>query len=140
MAALHPSKLDEYCLQKGISFFDLQIPCIFCKFPVSLQGLADFHYKDLCLVWKGDICYACCPPCLKLSANFEKENYCQCCVKWYMLESLVNTPLSEIIVRCIDCFKKLDYSEKIYCCQQNFDFFLVRCHWKNYCRICRYKK
>lgn len=137
MAALHPTRLDEYCTANGITFFDLQIPCIFCKFLVTLQGLADFFTKELSLVWKDNDCYACCPPCLRLTAKYEQENYFQCAVKCCMLETLVNQPLSELLVRCIVCFKKLDYSEKIYCCLQNWDFYLIRCRWKNYCRFCR---
>nr|AYA93436.1 MAG: E6 protein [Human papillomavirus] len=137
MAAFRPTRLDEYCKEKKLSFFSLEIPCVFCKFNLPLQGLADFHTKDLCLVWKKDKCYACCAPCLRLTAKYELENYFQCSVKGCMLESLLNVPLCELTVRCLLCYKKLSYEEKIYCCLQDLDFCLVRCHWKNFCRFCR---
>nr|AYD41502.1 MAG: E6 protein [Human papillomavirus] len=137
MAALHPTRLDEYCKLNDVSFFNLEIPCVFCNFNLTLQGLADFHQKDLCLIWKHNKCFACCPPCLRLTAKYEFENYFQCAVKCCMLESLVKIPLSELTVRCLFCFKKLSYEEKIYCCLQNLDFCLIRCHWKNLCRFCR---
>ncbi|ATQ38629.1 E6 [Gammapapillomavirus sp.] len=137
MAELYPTSLDEYCKVKNISFFDLKIDCIFCKFEVSLQGLADFHVKDLCLLWKNGICYACCRKCLILTARYEKENYFQCCVKPELIEGVVNLPLSKLLVRCIECYKKLDYVEKVQCCLQGYDFCLIRCHWKNFCRFCK---
>lgn len=140
MAALHPTRLDEYCKLYNLSFFDLDIKCIFCKFKVSLQHLADFYCKDLSLVWKNNECFACCSPCLRLTARHEKENYFQCSVKGCMIESFLNTPLSKIVVRCIECYKKLDYMEKIQCCVQETDFCLIRCHWKNYCRFCKLLK
>lgn len=140
MAELYPTRLDEYCKLKQLSFFELKIPCVFCKFDVSLQGLADFFMKDLCLLWKNNICFACCPPCLKLTARYERENYFQCSVKCDVIEGLLNVPLSKLTVRCIECYKKLDYVEKIQCCIQDLDFCLIRCHWKNYCRHCKHLK
>lgn len=137
MADATPTRLDEYCKTYGITFFDLQIPCLFCRFKLQLQDLADFYCKDLSLVWRDSVCFACCCKCLRLCAKFEKENYSRCVVKGCNLEGLVQKPLTEILVRCLFCFRKLDYSEKIDCCIKELPFCLIRHHWRNICRFCR---
>lgn len=137
MAAERPTRLDEYCRQLGVTLFNVQIPCLFCKFTLTLQDLASFYTKELSLVWRDSFCYACCAPCLRLCARFEKENYVRCIVKASYLESLVKLPLSEILVRCLYCFKKLDLAEKFDCCISDLPFHLVRHHWRNRCRLCK---
>lgn len=137
MAAETPTRLDEYCKLFKKSFFELKLPCLFCKFDLSLQDIAGFYHKELSLVWRDTSCYACCSPCLRLCAKYEKENYTRCIVKGHCIETLLNVPLSNILVRCTYCFKKLDYAEKIDCCINNSPFYLVRHHWRNYCRFCK---
>lgn len=137
MAAETPTRLDEYCKVFNKSFFELQLPCLFCKFYLTLQDLAGFFHKELCLVWRDEICYACCSPCLRLCAKYELENYSRCIVEGHCIENLLNVPLSNILVRCIFCLKKLDYAEKIDCCIKNLSFYLVRHHWRNCCRFCK---
>ena len=100
MAAYYPTCLDEYCAVFGVSFFNLQMKCVFCKHRVSLQGLADFFVKDLSLVWKDNICFACCQQCLKLIAKYESEHFTRCTVRGDVLSYLLNKPISTIIVRC----------------------------------------
>ncbi|ATQ38518.1 E6 [Gammapapillomavirus 22] len=140
MAGVSPTSLDEYCKKFEISFFDVKLPCLFCNFPLTLQDLASFATKLLSLVYRGDKCFACCTLCLKLSAKYERENYLQCVVEGRMLENLLNIPLSQILVRCLYCYKKLDFIEKVDCCIGDLPFCLVRCHWRNTCRFCRNEK
>lgn len=137
MAAEPPTRLDEYCRVTGITFFDCQLPCLFCKFNLTLQDLANFYTKELCLVWRNNQCFASCAKCLRLCAKFENENYVRCTVKACNLESLLRVPLSNILVRCLYCFKKLDFAEKLDCCNADLPFYLVRHHWRNCCRLCR---
>lgn len=136
MAGLFPTDLKEYCTVFNISFFDIHVPCVFCKHSVSLQNLADFYCKGLSLLWKNNNCYACCSLCLKSIAKYEFEQYFTCSVKCHLIEAVVLKPLKDIVVRCRFCYKLLDYAEKLDCCARNFDFCLVRGHWKNVCRFC----
>ncbi|ATQ38476.1 E6 [Gammapapillomavirus 22] len=137
MAGVHPTSLDEYCKTFEISFFELKLSCLFCKHELSLQDLAGFATKILSLVWREDKCFGCCSMCLRLSAKFEREKYTQCEVQGYMLENLLNVPLSDVLVRCLYCFRRLDYIEKVDCCAANLPFSLIRSHWRNCCRLCR---
>lgn len=139
MAAFYPTSLDEYCTAFGVSFFNLELKCVFCKHRVPLQGLADFFVKGLSLVWKDEICYACCQNCLKHIAKYECENYTRCTVKGDILQFLAKQSLSAIIVRCLVCYKRLDTAEKVDCCNADLPFNLVREHWRSYCRICKPK-
>lgn len=139
MAGLSPTSVDEYCKTFDVSFFNVKIPCLFCNFDLSLVDLAGFVNKVLSLVWRGNKCFACCIKCLKLSAKFERENFMRCTVSGEALEYLLKEPLSQIIIRCLYCYKRLDFIEKIDCCYAELPFCLIRCHWRNCCRHCRFE-
>nr|AYA94398.1 MAG: E6 protein [Human papillomavirus] len=136
MAAVQPTNLEEYCKVHNCSLFSLSFPCIFCKHPVGYVGLAEFHFKNLNLVYKDNVCYASCSYCLKLTANYELENYYRCSVEAACIEHICKLPLKDILVRCILCYKQLDLTEKFDCVVANSPFVLVRKYWRNYCRIC----
>lgn len=136
MAEQRPTQLDAFCKQLNISFFDLNLKCIFCRFTVGLDELADFYCKKLSLIWKDCECYACCKRCILLSARYELENYTSCAVDIACLSQFVHTPLKDIIVRCVVCYKKLDTIEKIDCKARGEKALLVRGHWRAKCRNC----
>lgn len=139
MAGVSPTSIDEYCKKLDVSFFDVKIPCLFCNFDLSLLDLAGFVNKVLSLVWRNNKCFACCTLCLRLAAKYERENYMRCIVTGRALEHLVKEPLSQIIVRCLYCYRKLDYIEKLDCCFADLPFYLVRYYWRNCCRNCRFE-
>lgn len=134
-----PRRLDVYCQQFGTSFFDVRLPCLFCKFELDLQELADFHQKALCLIWKGDKCYAACRRCLRLSALHERENCCRCSVPPDAIEHVTGKSLKDLVLRCYLCYKQLDYAEKIDCVAADVDILLIRHHWRALCRNCTQK-
>nr|AYA94944.1 MAG: E6 protein [Human papillomavirus] len=134
-----PLRLDEFCTKYGVSFFDLRLQCVFCKHWITTIDLAAFHCKSLCLIWKANVCYACCSSCLRLSAYYETQRFYQCSVSSEFIEDLVKKPLGDIIIRCLYCLTKLDLLEKLehkYC---GFSFHLVRAYWRGVCRNCKYK-
>lgn len=131
-----PTKLDTYCEYYGISFFDLQLRCVFCKHWISGVELAAFHTKYLSLIWKQNVCYACCTNCLQLSARYERERYYQCSVKSAFIVDLLHKPLCDIVIRCLHCLRRLDYIEKIEHLYNEEPFHLIRCYWRGYCRNC----
>nr|WCR76015.1 E6 protein [Human papillomavirus 228] len=135
-----PTALDQYCKTSGVSFFDLKLPCIFCKFPVPLQDLAAFYVKNLSLIYRGSDCYACCAKCLRLSALFEFQQHCQCSVSCSVLSDLINKPLKDIIIRCKECYNLLSFVEKLDCVLHEEFFYLVRGHWRGLCRFCMFKQ
>lgn len=139
MSSNKPTRLDEYCKAANLSFFDLQIPCLFCKFHLSLQELAGFHQKTLSLVWRDDQVYALCYKCTRLSAKFEFEKYLRCIVKCEYVDVLAECPLINLSVRCVDCYKLLDIAEKVDLKARDEDLYLVRRYWRGYCREC-YKR
>lgn len=139
MSANKPTRLDEYCKEKNISFFELQIPCLFCKFLLSLQELAGFYTKCLSLVYKDDGVYAVCFRCTRASAKYEAEKYLRCIVKSDYVDVLAECSLANLIVRCIDCYKLLDIAEKLDIRARSEDLYLVRRHWRGHCREC-YKR
>lgn len=139
MASNPPVRLDAYCKTFNVDFFDLQIPCIFCKHYLNLQELAAFHMKRLSLAWRDSICYACCTGCIRLSAKLEIEKYYRCSCSSDTLEFLLEVPLTEITVRCLDCYALLDTAEKFDCKARSEYLHLVRHVWRGYCRICAKK-
>nr|AYA94107.1 MAG: E6 protein [Human papillomavirus] len=136
MADLQPTNLEDYCNLHKISLFNLSLPCVFCKHNVNYVGLASFHYKQLSLIYKDNICHACCEPCLLLTAKYERERFCRCSAGVKFIETLCKKSLKDICVRCIVCYKLLDYIEKFDCTVCELPFYLIRHHWRNYCRHC----
>lgn len=136
MAEQRPTQLDEYCKQLNISFFELKLKCIFCKFTVELNDLADFYCKNLSLIWKDSVCYACCKQCILLSAKYEQENFTTNCVDIEHLSQLVHVPLKDIVVRCVKCYRRLDTIEKIDCKARGEKALLIRGYWRAKCRYC----
>lgn len=140
MAALFPVRLDEYCKTFNIPFLDLRLCCIFCYHYIDIRELADFYQKKLSLIWRNFQCYACCERCIFLSARYERENFFQCTVKPEDLASLVEKPLTDVIIRCYICLDLLDAAEKQDHIARNKRFILVRGHWRGYCRRCMQKE
>lgn len=131
-----PTDLDSYCQHFKINFFDLVLNCIFCKFPLSTVDLASFHNKKLSIIWRNYKPFVCCCKCLRLTAKFEKENYFVCTVKSHLLTGLIKKELSEINIRCQECYAFLDYLEKLSHLYNDLDFAFIRGHWRGTCRNC----
>lgn len=131
-----PTNLAAYCSHFNIPFFDLKLKCIFCKNYVSLKELASFYEKELSLVWKNLICYACCERCLCLTAKYESENYFQCACKVQDLHALIERPLNEVLIRCYYCYDLLDLATKFDLIARDYKACLVRGHWRAPCRSC----
>lgn len=136
MAAERPTRLDQYCSAFNTSFFDLKIDCLFCNFALNLQELAAFYMKSLSLIWKGDTVYAICLRCTRVSARYEADKYFRCAVKSDYIENLTKTPLVQLSVRCLECYKLLDTAEKIDLRCRGEDICLIRKYWRAYCRDC----
>lgn len=136
METLFPTSLEAYCEYFNISFFKLNLKCIFCKNYLSPVDLALFHVKQLSLVWKQHVSYACCNRCLLLSAKFESEKYFQCACPVENLHALLEKPLQEIILRCYYCYSLLDLAEKFDLISRSKQACLVRGHWRAPCRNC----
>lgn len=136
MERLLPYNLEDYCRVFAISFFEIRMPCLFCKFTVPTVDLASFHCKQLRLVWRDSTCFACCGKCIRLLAKHEFDHYCICVCKGTTLEHLCKKDLASVIVRCVECLCLLDFAEKLYCDRKGLPFYLVRTHWRNCCRNC----
>lgn len=139
MASELPRRLDDFCERSGQSFFTLQLQCAFCKFGLTLQELAEFHEKCLCLLYRNGIPYGACRGCLRLSAKLEYEMYCRCTVAAVQLSDILGQPLQTIAVRCVECYKLLDLAEKVDLCAGSEKCYLVRSLWRGRCRLCRKK-
>lgn len=135
-----PRNIAEYCRENGISFFDLQLRCVFCNHWINSVQLAAFHAKELSLIWKHNVCFAACTMCLKLCAKHERDRYYQCNVRSTVISDLLHKPLTEIVIRCLYCLCKLDFIEKLEHCYNEEPFHLVRCHWRGKCRNCKYNE
>ena len=131
-----PTDLDSYCHYFKISFFDLVLKCIFCKFPLSIIDLASFHNKKLSVIWRDNTPFACCSKCLRLTALYERQNYFVCTAKSYSLTSLTGKELCDIHIRCLHCYAFLDYVEKLRHLYNDVDFALIRGGWRGTCRNC----
>lgn len=139
MAEERPKRLDELCRTTGTSFFDLSLQCAFCQHFLSLQELADFHTKTLCLLYRGSVPYAACKGCLRLSAAHEFELYCRCSIPADIISDVLKQPITAVCIRCKHCYRLLDAPEKIDLCAANENVYLVRQYWRGVCRDCRKK-
>lgn len=137
MANLLPSRLDEFCEVYRVSFFNLRLPCIFCKFLCTLEDLALFYTKNLSVVYRDRVPFACCDKCLKHTALYERIKYSQCAVKCSVIDVVAGKPLSDLLIRCMFCFALLDVAEKQNCLSRDEDFVLIRGYWRGRCRNCK---
>lgn len=139
MAEEQPRRLDELCEKTGQSFFQLILKCAFCDFNLSLQELADFHEKNLSLLYRNGCPYAACRTCLKVSAKAEFERFCRCSVPAETLPDILQVPLTSVCMRCKICYRLLDAAEKIDLAAASENCYLVRNLWRGTCRVCRKK-
>ena len=136
MDVSRPLSLEEYCRHFDISIFDLNIPCIFCRFVLNIEHLASFANKTLSLIWRDNRAYACCISCARLSAKFESERYYQCSIRAVDIEAVLGKPLHTLIIRCCECLRLLDIVEKYDCVCRDGYFHVVRSSLKGLCRFC----
>lgn len=138
MEIAEPTRLDEFCKLHNIDFFNLRMPCIFCKFLCTLEDLASFHQKNLSVVYRLGTPHACCKKCLLHSAKYERHRFFQCTVKCSIIDVVAGKPLDELLVRCLHCFALLDHAEKYDCLSRDEQVVLVRGHWRLCCRNCAF--
>lgn len=136
MENLFPTCLRDYCDYFEINFFDLRLLCIFCKRLLDEVDLARFHKKQLYLVWRGFVAYACCDKCLKLSARYESEKHCVCVVEAENLHGLIGVPVQNVLLRCKQCLGVLTLSEKVDLLTGRKLVWLIRGYWRATCSSC----
>lgn len=136
MENLFPTCLKDYCSYFNICFFDLTLHCIFCRQICKLVDLAHFFEKQLKIVWRHNVPYACCNCCLELCARYESERYSVCSVKAENLHALVGIPLQQICLRCNYCLGLLTPSEKVDLIARGRYAWLVRGYWRAICSRC----
>lgn len=136
METVRPTTVSEFCAFYNIPFVTLGMKCCFCNNWMNCVELASFEFKNLSLLWRGNVCYACCCQCLRLSAKCEFERYYRCSVRARLIEDIVQMPLSEIVIRCLHCFSSLDYVEKVEHKYRDDWIHLVRQYWRGECRHC----
>lgn len=137
MAERRPTRLDDFCTARGLSFFELELPCVFCKRQVSLTDLAAFHEKNLSVIWRNDRPHAACSKCLYDLATVERERYTEsvCNARLYVV--VVRKPLDECLLRCYVCLRRLDAVDKNELITQNWFVCRIRGQWRSACRYCR---
>lgn len=132
----YPLDLESYCNYYNLSFFKLQLKCIFCKCILTPVDLALFFVKKLSIIWRSNESFACCNSCLHLSARYESERYFQCSCKVEILHELIEKPLHDVVMRCYYCLTLLDIGEKCDLVARNKEAVLIRGHWRAPCREC----
>lgn len=133
---LKPLCVEEYCNFFHIDLCDVTLPCIFCRRVVDAVQLSVFQQRKLSLVWRGDHCFAACLQCLRQVADIERTKYFQCLVRGEYIEHCTQTPLQNLVVRCLFCMSLLSSDEKVDVIASGENFYLVRSHWKGICRSC----
>lgn len=136
MALDPPKRLDAFCAETGLSFFELQLKCAFCNFTLTFQELAEFYDKNLFLLYRNGFPYAACRNCLLISAKNEFEKFCRCSFAADSIADILQQPLSEIIIRCQKCYRQLDLAEKVDLGAACERVYLVRHHYRGLCRNC----
>lgn len=137
MENLFPTCVKDYCSYFEINFLDLSLPCIFCRFRCNIVDLAQFYSKQLRLIWRNNIAFACCEKCLKLCAKYEFEQHCVCSVRAEHLHGLIRVPMDQVLLRCTYCFAVLTASEKVDLVAGSRYVWLIRGYWRAMCSKCR---
>lgn len=125
------------CLLNGCTLETLSVPCLFCKSVLSFQDILSFIVKHLRVVYRDNTFYAACSDCLRLSAAFELKQYCQCVATPDFVKLMCNGDFAKLIVRCVQCMKRLDLIEILDAFESKEEFLLIRSIWRAKCRLCR---
>lgn len=107
---------------------------------MSLVDLAKFHEKGLCLVWRHNMCYACCDKCVYCSARYEASKHFQCTFNTENLHAFVDRPLQDIEIRCYYCLHVLTLVEKFALIAQGKPTCLIRGYFRAPCTDCLRKE
>lgn len=127
----------DYCTVNNVTLDCLCIPCVFCNNNLSFQDKCSFVVKNLRIVFRANIAFACCGSCLKNVAYYELCKYYRCSADGSNLDVLSGKCLKELVVRCLSCMKELEYIEKLEHSAKGELFHLVRHFWRGVCRHCR---
>jgi hypothetical protein len=133
----YPESVAGLAVLLDIPIEDLLIPCNFCGNFLSFLELNEFDAKNLTLIWKEHLVFACCRCCCTASGFFEFQNFYEGSVIGRDIETVEHKSIFDITVRCHQCLRLLDLIDKLDICGRSQHFHKVRGAWRGRCKYCK---
>lgn len=131
-----PNSIRDLLEHYRLSFWDLNLLCVFCGNPLGLPDLVHFDDAPLMLVWRDNIPYGCCRACCCRAGMYEAYSYFQVAIPGSLIEQLSGESLLELDARCVTCLRRCDLADKLHVVWTNSWYYIVRNRYKIVCLNC----
>nr|4XR8_F Chain F, Protein E6 [Human papillomavirus 16]4XR8_H Chain H, Protein E6 [Human papillomavirus 16] len=131
-----PRKLPQLCTELQTTIHDIILECVYCKQQLLRREVYDFAFRDLCIVYRDGNPYAVCDKCLKFYSKISEYRHYSYSLYGTTLEQQYNKPLSDLLIRCINCQKPLSPEEKQRHLDKKQRFHNIRGRWTGRCMSC----
>lgn len=108
-----PYKLPDLCRTLDTTLHDVTIDCVYCRRQLQRTEVYEFAFSDLFVVYRDGVPFAACQSCIKFYAKIRELRYYSESVYATTLETITNTKLYNLLIRCMRCLKPLCPAEKL---------------------------
>nr|AGU90824.1 E6 [Human papillomavirus type 70] len=135
-SAERPYKLPDLCTALDTTLHDITIDCVYCKTQLQQTEVYEFAFSDLFIVYRNGEPYAACQKCIKFHAKVRELRHYSNSVYATTLESITNTKLYDLSIRCMSCLKPLCPAEKLRHVNTKRRFHQIAGSYTGQCRHC----
>lgn len=121
----------------GVDLTEYPVACYYCGKWLTAHEKILYHHSGLLLVWKDDVPYACCQPCIKTGAKVDFLVGFARTVHVGNLLEVSSLPWSEVLCRCLMCLRILNPAEKEDIQRHNRAIYVVKDKLRSPCALCR---
>lgn len=132
-----PQSLTQLAELLGLHVSDIEVNCFYCDRTLTFHEKILFVYSDLNLFWRGHVCYAGCQSCLRAVSRLEFVTFYEKLVSPREAEAELRVPFRELDIRCVKCYRYLNYTEKHDVLTSNENVAIVRGAARALCILCK---
>lgn len=137
MADLRTFDLGVLAQSSGVAITDFPISCYYCSQWLTAHEKILYQHSSLLVVWKDDLPFACCQPCIRTGAKVDFLIGFTRTVGVSNLTEVTSAPWESVLVRCLCCLRMLTTTEKEDLLRSNKSLYLVKDSIRVPCALCR---
>lgn len=137
MATTRTFDLRELAQSCGVAITDFPVSCYYCSKWLTGHDKILYHHSGLLLVWKDEVPFACCQPCIRTGAKVDFLVGFTRTVHVQNLLEVSSQPWSEVLCRCLMCLRILNQAEKADIQRANRAIYVIKDSLRAPCALCR---
>lgn len=137
MAFTRTFDLHALAQSSGVDITEFPVSCYYCARWLTGHDKILYHHSGLLLVWKDEIPFACCQPCIKTGAKVDFLIGFSRTVHVANLLEVSSQPWSEVLCRCLMCLRILNSAEKADIERHNRAIYVIKETLRAPCALCR---